>query len=43
MGASDALVNQQVLNGQKMREATYKDGKEVSKTEWDEEGNEIKE
>ena len=43
MGASDALVNQQVLNGQKSWEQTYKDGKEVSLTEWDEEGNEIKE
>ena len=29
-------------NGQKASEETYKDGKEVSKTEWDEEGNEIK-
>ena len=30
-------------NGQKREQATFKDGKEVSKTEWDEEGNEIKE
>ena len=30
-------------NGQKYIERTWKDGKEVSKTKWDEEGNEIKE
>ena len=30
-------------SGQKKYEATYKDGKKVSETRWDEEGNEIKE
>ena len=30
-------------NGKKSREQTYKDGKKVSETKWDEEGNEIKE
>ena len=29
--------------GQKKQETTYKDGELVSKTMWDEEGNEIKE
>ena len=29
-------------NGQKAMEVTYKDGKLVSETKWDEEGNEIK-
>ena len=29
-------------NGQKELEATYKDGKKVSETKWDKEGNEIK-
>ena len=29
-------------NGQKAREATYNDGKLVSETKWDEEGNETK-
>ena len=29
-------------NGQKLMEVTYRDGKQVSLTMWDEEGNEIK-
>ncbi len=29
-------------NGQKAEEGTFKDGELVSKTKWDEEGNEIK-
>ena len=29
-------------NGQKQQEGTWKDGKNVSVTKWDEEGNEIK-
>ena len=29
-------------NGQKAYEATHKDGNNVSETQWDEEGNEIK-
>ena len=29
-------------SGQKKSEATYKDGKKVSETKWDKEGNEIK-
>ena len=30
-------------NGQKASETTFKDGKKVSETKWDKEGNEIKE
>jgi len=29
-------------NGQKKSETTFKDGKKVSETKWDKEGNEIK-
>jgi antitoxin component YwqK of YwqJK toxin-antitoxin module len=29
-------------NGQKKYEGTFKDGKQVSETKWDKEGNEIK-
>ena len=29
-------------NGQKQQEGTWKDGKKVSETKWDKEGNEIK-
>ena len=42
-GKPEGLTTVWHPNGEKASELTYKDGKEVSKTEWDEEGNEIKE
>ena len=41
-GKPEGLTTVWHPNGEKASELTYKDGKEVSKTEWDEEGNEIK-
>ena len=42
-GELEGLVTWWHANGQKAKELTFKDGTDVSKTEWDEEGNEIKE
>ena len=41
-GKAEGLATHWHENGQKEEEAMLKDGKEVSKTKWDEEGNEIK-
>jgi len=38
-GELDGLVTAWYENGQKMREGTYKDGEEIERTYWDEDGN----
>ena len=41
-GEFEGLRTEWHENGQKASELTYKDGKRVSLTKWDKEGNEIK-